>query len=217
MRFQIRKTKVKKQYSKYTRKAKAKISIMSITKLSDTNIKELAEITNDPEVMQNIGSGKKWSIADIKKFISDEKREEAKCNINRDILRNYYSFAILYKNRDGTHIAGFISGRKNKSLIGPPLNSNPFNIILRIFVGKSFQGLGIGKSAVRLFINEYRKILGTNNKSGVFIIADIKKDNIASIKTMLSNQFKYYGDVNYKSQTPDTNASTILNRYVYNL
>ena len=194
-------TKSTKKIKKNT-KINNKISIIPLTKLSKNNIKELADITNDADVMKNIGNGKKWSISDIKTFISDERRESAKSNINR----NYYSYAILYNNR----VSGYISGRKKKNLLGPPIKTNPLNIILRIFVGKSFQGLGIGKTAVKLFITKYSNILGAKYTPGTYIIADIKKDNIASIKTMLSNDFKYYGEIQYPNLD-------ILNRYVFTL
>jgi hypothetical protein len=119
-------------------------------------------------------------------------------------------------------VAGYISGRKKRSILTKPFDRNPYNVILRILVGSQYQGKGIAKSAVKLFIEKYKNVIPPSNRTptrtptrtpnnikNTVIIADIDKNNIGSIKTMLANDFKYYGVVKYAVNSSE------LNRYIY--
>ena len=213
-----------------TKKLSAKSSIkplelklLELSKLNDSQIEQLANITGDTNIMKHIGTGKPWSIDDIKLFIKDEKADQKKPHNKRQ----YYSFAILYcdnssdnssnnrYNNSKYKVVGYISGRKKRSILTKPFDKNPYNIILRILIDSKYQGKGIAKSAVKLFIEKYKNVISFKNSfnklSNTAIIADIDKNNIGSIKTMLANDFKYYGVVKYAANSLD------LNRYLYYL
>ena len=191
------------------------IKLLELHKLTKNEIEQLANITNNIDVMKYIGTGKIWTIDDIKSFIKDEQIDQ-KLHHHK---RQYYSYVIIYDN----NIVGYISGRKKRSILTKPFDRNPYNIIFRILIGSNYQGKGIGKIAVKLFIDKYRNIVkpkknlssknlnSKNLSSTIVIIADIDKDNIGSIKTMIANGFKYYGVVKYFKD------SKKLNRYVYYL
>jgi RimJ/RimL family protein N-acetyltransferase len=209
-----------------TKKLSAKLSIkpvslklLDLSKLNSSQIEQLANITGDTNIMKHIGTGKPWTIDDIKLFIKDEKIDQKKPHNKRQ----YYSFVILlYDDRSNDdskyRVAGYISGRKKRSILTKPFDRNPYNVILRILVGGQYQGKGIAKSAVKLFIEKYKNVIPQpnrtpnrtpNNTHNTVIIADIDKNNIGSIKTMLANDFKYYGVVKYVPKSLE------LNRYIY--
>ena len=184
------------------------IKLLELTKLTKNEIEQLVDITSNIDVMKYIGTGKIWTIDDIKSFIKDEKIDQKLPHHKRQ----YYSYVILYDN----NVVGYISGRKKRSILTKPFDRNPDNIIFRILIGSNYQGKGIGKIAVKLFIDKYRNIVNRNIikedkklNSTTVIIADIDKDNIGSIKTMLANGFKYYGVIKYFGNSKE------LNRYIY--
>ncbi len=191
------------------------LKLLELSKLNDSQIEQLANITGDTNIMKHIGTGKPWSIDDIKLFIKDEKTDQKKPHNKRQ----YYSFAILYCDNSSDNskykVVGYISGRKKRSILTKPFDKNPYNIILRILIDSKYQGKGIAKSAVKLFIEKYKNVISFKNSfnklSNTAIIADIDKNNIGSIKTMLANDFKYYGVVKYAANSLD------LNRYLYYL
>jgi len=152
--------------------------------------------------MKYIGKGNIWSIKDIKQFIKDENIEAKKNNKNR----MYYSYVMVCNNK----VVGFIAGRKNKNLL--PIDSTPYDLLMRMFISRMHSGKGLGKIIIKLFIERYsrmmslQKIGNTGNTgkdiktfgvSRIKLVSDIDKDNISSIKIHLANGFQFIDTVKY--------------------
>lgn len=175
------------------------LHLIPLYNLSPIQIKLFSKITNDVKIMKNIGVGKTWSINDIKTFMKDEKMEARKPIFER----RYYSFVLLKNNIP----IGFISGRKNKSLLHGN-NSTKNDLLLRLFICDIEVGRGYGTKIIELFIKTYSGIIKKYSRIGgnskVVLYSDIHPDNIASIKIHEKNGFiftemkKYPNGVEYK-------------------
>ena len=193
-----------KQSRKQSRKQSKKYNcyLVPLNKITTTHAGELSVITKDIEVMKYIGKGNIWSIKDIKQFIKDENIEAKKNNKNR----MYYSYVMVCNNK----VVGFIAGRKNKNLL--PIDSTPYDLLMRMFISRMHSGKGLGKIIIKLFIERYsrmmslQKIGNTGNTgkdiktfgvSRIKLVSDIDKDNISSIKIHLANGFQFIDTVKY--------------------
>jgi hypothetical protein len=169
------------QYSR--KQSQPAINLKPIYELTKTQLYELSKITADTKIMQHIGTGKTWSIADILKFAKDEKKE-IKLLHNK---RKYYTCCLIYNN----HVIGFISGRKNNSLL--PVNKSPYDLLLRLFIAKSYSGKGYGKILIKMFIDWYTSLI----KKHYTIYSDIEDTNISSIKIHQHNHFIFLNKIKY--------------------
>ena len=158
--------------------------LKSIDKLSNIQLKQLAQITNDKDIMQHIGTGKNWSLKDLHTFANEESLESKIIHSRR----THYTMCLILDNT----VIGFIAGRKNKKLL--PQNAKPYDLLLRMFISKQHGGKGYGKLIISLFINKYSNMI---KKQKATLYSDISKDNIASIKIHLANNFKLVSDVKY--------------------
>ena len=101
-------------------------------------------------------------------------------------------------------VVGFIAGRKNKNLLPP--ESTPHDLLLRMFISRNYSGKGYGKLIIKLFITYYSRILSniTSNKNSNSkpnkLVADIDKDNIASIKIHTANGFIHKDTITYPNK-----------------
>lgn len=173
--------------------------LISITKLSPLQIKQLSQITSDKDTMKHIGMGKIWTRKDIVDYIRDERGEIHK-KLNE---RKYFTYVML----DGSgKVIGFIAGRKNPRLIGVLANDmeTSNDLLMRMFISRRETGKGYGKKIIALFENVYKGIIGKDNAR---LISDIAPNNMASIKIHESNGFELRGEINYPN-------GTVLLRYV---
>jgi len=161
-----------------------KLYLKSIDRLSNIQLKQLAQITNDKDIMQHIGTGKNWSLKDLHTFANEE-RLESRIPHSR---RTHYTMCLCLNNE----VIGLIAGRKNKKLLPP--TSKPYDLLLRMFISKHHNGKGYGKLIIKLFIDKYSKMIN-NNKA--ILYSDISKDNTPSIKIHQANYFKKIDDVKY--------------------
>ena len=177
--------------------------LLPLYKLTNKHINQLADITKNKLIMKHIGKGNIWTKNDIKQFIKDEKTEHTKMHKNR----LYYSYVLLTKNNNN-NVIGFISGRKNKSLL--PVDSTPYDLLLRMFISATQANKGYGKQILKLFIDEIAREYA--NKSSipetVNLISDIDASNISSIKIHLANNFKFIDTIKYPNKR-------MYNRYKY--
>lgn len=192
----------KKQSRKLSKKQSHNCYLVPLNKITTKQIAELSVITKDAEVMKYIGKGNIWTIKDINQFVKDESMEAKKNNKNR----MYYSFIMICNNQ----VVGFIAGRKNKNLL--PIDSSPYDLLMRMFISRHHIGKGYGKLIIKLFIETYSKIiskqkntkalLNTNENSmpRIKLVSDIDKDNIASIKIHLANGFQFIDTVKYPNK-----------------
>ena len=178
--------------------------LLPLYKLTNKHINQLADITKNKLIMKHIGKGNIWTKNDIKQFIKDEKTEHTKIHKNR----LYYSYVLLTKNTNNNNVMGFISGRKNKSLL--PVDSTPYDLLLRMFISATQANKGYGKQILKLFIDEITREY--KNKSSipetVNLISDIDASNISSIKIHLANNFKFIDTIKYPNKR-------MYNRYKY--
>ena len=186
--------------------------LLPLYKLTNKHINQLADITKNKLIMKHIGKGNIWTKNDIKQFIKDEKTEHTKMHKNR----LYYSYVLLTKNTNNNNVnnnnvnnvMGFISGRKNKSLL--PVDSTPYDLLLRMFISATQANKGYGKQILKLFIDEITREYA--NKSSipetVNLISDIDASNISSIKIHLANNFKFIDTIKYPNKR-------MYNRYKY--
>ena len=190
IRTHSRKQSRKQSSKKHTKKSTNinKCYLMPLNKITTKHIEELSVITKDKEVMKYIGKGNIWSIKDIKQFVKDENMEAKKNNKNR----MYYSYVMVCNNQ----VVGFIAGRKNKNLL--PIDSSPYDLLMRMFISRHHIGKGYGKLIIKLFIETYSRIVKKISK--VNLISDIDKDNIASIKIHLANGFQFIDTVKYPNK-----------------
>ena len=162
----------------------SKLYLKSIDTLSNNQLKQLSQITNDKSIMQHIGTGKNWSLKDLHTFANEE-RLESKVIHSR---RTHYTMCLLLNDT----VIGFIAGRKNKKLLPP--NAQSYDLLLRMFISKTYGGKGYGKLIIKLFIDKYSNMI---KKQKAILYSDISKDNVPSIKIHLANNFKQVGDVKY--------------------
>ena len=179
--------------------------LLPLYKLTNKHINQLADITKNKLIMKHIGKGNIWTKNDIKQFIKDEKTEHTKMHKNR----LYYSYVLLTKNtNNNNNVMGFISGRKHKSLL--PVDSTPYDLLLRMFISATQSNKGYGKQILKLFIDEITREYA--NKSSipetVNLISDIDASNISSIKIHLANNFKFIDTIKYPNKR-------MYNRYKY--
>jgi hypothetical protein len=195
-----------------------RIFLKSLAYISDSELNQLARITNKKSIMKYIGKGNLWSSKDLIEYRNDEKNE----NRLLGSKRKHYSYVLILGNK----VIGFIQGRKNNNLINlsiyPEHNLNKKkikindkdNILLRMFIDDMYNGKGFGKMIINLFINKYRKINtnknNTNNgfSSNKILISDIDPMNIASIKIHIANNFFKIGNVKYPN-------GKLYHRYIY--
>jgi predicted acetyltransferase len=181
-----------KQSKKQSKKQSHNCYLVPLNKINTKQIAELSVITKDTEVMKYIGKGNIWTIKDINQFVKDE-RIEAKKNHKNNKNRMYYSFIMICNNQ----VVGFIAGRKNKNLL--PINSSPYNLLMRMFISRAHSGKGFGKLIIKLFIETYSRMI-IKKTSEAKLISDIDKDNIASIKIHLANGFQFIDKVKYPNK-----------------
>ena len=154
-----------KQSKKQSKKQSHNCYLVPLNKINTKQIAELSVITKDAEVMKYIGKGNIWTIKDINQFVKDETME-AKKNHKNHKNRMYYSFIMICNNQ----VVGFIAGRKNKNLL--PIDSSPYNLLMRMFISRGQSGKGFGKLIIKLFIETYSRmmsaqIFGNKNKPSV--------------------------------------------------
>ena len=179
--------------------------LLPLYKLTNKHINQLADITKNKLIMKHIGKGNIWTKNDIKQFIKDEKTEHTKMHKNR----LYYSYVLLTKNtNNNNNVMGFISGRKNKSLL--PVDSTPYDLLLRMFISATQSNKGYGKQILKLFIDEITREYAnkSNIPETVNLISDIDASNISSIKIHLANDFKFIDTIKYPNKR-------MYNRYKY--
>jgi hypothetical protein len=180
-----------------------KCILLPLNKINTKQIFQLVNITKDKEIMKYIGKGNIWSLTDIKQFIKDEALESKK----EDKKRQYYTFIMICNNE----VIGFIAGRKNINLL--PKNSSSYDLLLRMFISRKYSGKGFGKLIIKLFINQYSKILNSkllNSTIPIKLISDIDKNNISSIKIHIANGFIHTNTIIY----PNKHS---YERYILNL
>ena len=217
-----RKAKHSKKHSKNITKKQSNPSVnkhiilKSLAITTDDELKQLSLITGDTQIMQHIGKGNTWTLHDLQEF----RQEEIKDNKTPHQIRNHYSYVLLETKNNKSSVIGFIEGRKNKSLF--PRNNPPglYDLLLRMFIGRTHGGRGYGKMIIKLFIDTYKELMAKdfkklskkartkNNK--IYLYSDIAPDNIASIKIHLNNNFLPNGTFKYPNKK-------IYNRYKYNL
>ena len=206
-----------KQTSKKTQKNSEKpktILLKSLAHLTDDEIIQLSQITNDLTIMKFIGKGNIWSLEDLLKYRKEELHNEKLNHRNR----THYSYVLINNSR----VIGFIEGRKNKSLL-PKINkstnklSSSYDILMRMFISQKYKGMGYGKLIIQLFIDQYKTLLEKyfkkhkiNNTARICLYSDIDPNNIASIKIHLHNNFLPHGTFKYPN-------NKIYNRYKYNV
>ena len=190
-----------KQSKKQSKKQSHNCYLVPLNKINTKQIAELSVITKDAEVMKYIGKGNIWTIKDINQFVKDETME-AKKNHKNHKNRMYYSFIMICNNQ----VVGFIAGRKNKNLL--PIDSSPYDLLMRMFISRGQSGKGFGKLIIKLFIETYSRmmsaqIFGNKNKPSVpriKLVSDIDKDNISSIKIHLANGFQFIDTIKYPNK-----------------
>jgi RimJ/RimL family protein N-acetyltransferase len=178
------------QYQKHITKTNtnnntnSKLYLKSIDTLSNNQLKQLSQITNDKSIMQHIGTGKNWSLKDLHTFANEERLESKVIHPKR----THYTMCLILDNT----VIGFIAGRKNKKLLPP--NAQPYDLLLRMFISKQHSGKGYGKLIIKLFINKYSNMI---KKQKATLYSDISKDNVPSIKIHEANNFKKIDYIKY--------------------
>lgn len=186
--------------SKYTKTRKntihsSRCNLIPFNKINTKQLFQLAMITKDKAIMKYIGRGNTWTLTDLKQFIKDETLESKK----QPTKRQYYTFIMVCNN----DVVGFIAGRKNKNLLPP--ESNPHNLLLRMFISRKHSGKGFGKLIIKLFISYYSRLLSNlslskNDQQPIKLVSDIDKDNIASIKIHIGNGFTHTDTITYPNK-----------------
>lgn len=141
------------------------IKLIPLVDFTELQLKQLANITNQPEVMKWIGTGKLWSIAKLRESIKYLKSKP----------KDFKAWGIL--NIDNREIVGYlaitIEGR------------NSWDI--RIFIGSQFQGYGYATKAIKLLIGMM--------KPKTHLISYVKPENQASAKIHQKTGFAYMGRI----------------------
>jgi RimJ/RimL family protein N-acetyltransferase len=141
------------------------IKLIPLADFTELQLKQLANITNQPEVMKWIGTGKLWSIAKLRESIKYLKSKP----------KDFKAWGIL--NIDNREIVGYlaitIEGR------------NSWDI--RIFIGSQFQGYGYATKAIKLLIGMM--------KPKTHLISYIKPENQARAKINQKMGFVYMGRI----------------------